>query len=361
MRERLSRRSELFLPLALLIPAWLGSAELATEVAVAYMQARLCTLCAAEAFQRAAAQEIDRRRVRGAWTAAFLTALPLLCAAWFRQKDMAGWWRGGPPASENGMALLAGAALALSRLNEEFLRANGQGGSAALSAFVRALLLAGGVCCGPIWAAGAAALGWAISLAVAAALGGNPLARPNAAALKQTPAAIIRLLPYAVAAEMLLIADYDGGAPWGTAAYLLGMALYGGAGTAFRRTEAESVPLRLGLIAPAAALAAISPLLPAPAAALSAQAGLAAFMGMIVYGAFTARGMLATLAAALACAASWLPARMYEAPVWLTPADTYAAPALAFVALALLWPDARRMFLTRRSRRRTLPSRAALS
>ena len=359
MRERLSRRSELFLPLALLIPAWLGCVELATEVAVAYSQARLCTLCAAEAFRRAAAQEIDPRRVRGAWTAAFLTALPLLCADWILSRDMVGWWRGGPPMSENGMALLAGAALALARLNEEYLRANAQNGSAALSALLRALLLAGGVCCGPVWAAGAAALGWLVSLAVAAALGGAPFARPNVAALKQTPAALVRLLPWMVAAELLLIAGYDG-APWATAGYLLGMALYGCAGTAFRRTEAESVPLRLGLIAPAAALAAISPLLPAPVAALAAQAGIAAFMGMIVYGAFTARGMLATLAAALACVAAWMPARMYEAPAWLAPAAAYAAPALAFGALALLWPDARRMFFVRQARRRPVHSRQML-
>ena len=58
MRMRLSRRSELLVPLALLLPALAGRAETSAAAAAACTLGRLCTLCGAEGFRAAAAQEI---------------------------------------------------------------------------------------------------------------------------------------------------------------------------------------------------------------------------------------------------------------------------------------------------------------
>ena len=66
MRMRLSRRSELFVPLALLLPALAGRARETAALAAAWALGDLCTLCGAKAFHAAAAQEIAPRRVCGA-------------------------------------------------------------------------------------------------------------------------------------------------------------------------------------------------------------------------------------------------------------------------------------------------------
>ena len=81
MKRRLECPAELFVPLALLIPALAGQAGTVAAVAAACALGRLCTSCAAEAFRCAAAQEISPQRVRGAWSGALLATLTLSVAA----------------------------------------------------------------------------------------------------------------------------------------------------------------------------------------------------------------------------------------------------------------------------------------
>ncbi len=342
MRMRLSRRSESFLPLALLIPVALGRAREAVAVCVALALARLCTLCGAEGFARAAAQEVSPRRVRGAWTGALLAGVALGTAAWRWGGGICAWQFARTPETEWWTGIcLTGGLLALARLNEEYLHASAQRESASLSAFVRAVLLAGGVLCGGVWIAGAAALGWLVSLVVAWAVGGCPFAVPNGAALWQMPAACVRALLYPISGLLLLAGFWRRAGAWAAAGYLLGLAMYACAATPFRRSASESGPLHLGLLLPIALLCAAAPFLPAQMRAVPALMAFAAFTGMLTNAAPTLRGALATLALSLSCLSAWLFADI----------AMIAAPLCAAIALALLVPDAREMALRRRARR----------
>ena len=78
MRIRLARRSELFVPLLLLLPALLGRTREVAALAAACALGRLCTLCGAEGFRRAAAGEVSLRRTSGAWTGALLATFLLI-------------------------------------------------------------------------------------------------------------------------------------------------------------------------------------------------------------------------------------------------------------------------------------------
>ena len=198
-----------------------------------------------------------------------------------------------------------GTALPLARLADEHLRAAGQGETAALSALLRAALLAGGAFCGLAWLAGAAAISALVALTLACAVGGNPFAAPNAAAVARQPAAALRALlssPARTFAAGRLLARGRG---WAAAGYLLGQALYDCAATPFRRDRRESAGLHLLLILPAAALCALSPFVPALrcAAALTAFAACA---GLLAYAAPSPRAALSLLALAAACLSPWL-------------------------------------------------------
>ena len=189
--------------------------------------------------------------MRGAWTGALLTALLLSAAACGYGPALWTWLLAAPPDGELWRALwLTGAALPLARLADEHLRAAGQSETAALSAFLRAALLAGGLLCGLGWAAGAAALSAVVALILACAVGGRPAAAPNAAALRAAPAALWRALLYPLPGLLLLAGFWRRGAGWAVAGYLLGLALWDCAATPFRRARGESAPLRLLLVAP---------------------------------------------------------------------------------------------------------------
>ena len=342
MRMRLSRRSELFVPLALLLPALAGRARETAALAAAWALGDLCTLCGAKAFRAAAAQEIAPRRVRGAWTGALLTALLLSAAACGYGPALWTWLLAAPPDGELWRALwLTGAALPLARLADEHLRAAGQSETAALSAFLRAALLAGGLLCGLGWAAGAAALSAVVALILACAVGGRPAAAPNAAALRAAPAALWRALLYPLPGLLLLAGFWRRGAGWAVAGYLLGLALWDCAATPFRRARGESAPLRLLLVAPAAVLCALAPLLPAAAGSVAALTAFAAVAGLIAYAAPSPRGALSGLLLAASCLVFHLLPRF---AIW-------AAPLCALLALAALLPDAREMRLRRRAAR----------
>lgn len=339
MKIRIARRSELFLPIALLIPTALEHASEVTALLASYALARLCTFGAAEAFGRAAAQEMSPKRVRGAWTGALLFSLALCFAAWRWGPAVWMWLLAGEPLPADWQALcLTGAALALSRLNEEHLRANGQGGSAALCALVRALLLAGGAFCGAVWMAGAAVLGFLVSLAVAIAVGGNPFDMPNAIALARMPIATLRALLYPIPALLLLAGFSARSMTWATGGYLLGLAMFQCAASPFRRSQGESGALRIGLLVPGALVCAAAPLMPAEALALPAFAAFAACMGMLLNAAPTWAGVMAALALAASCLANWLP--LVNAAI--------VAPVCAALALAFLYADVREGLRRRR-------------
>ncbi len=341
MRMRLSRRSELLVPLALLLPALVGRAETAAAAAAACTLGRLCTLCGAEGFRAAAAQEISPGRVRGAWTGALFATLLLALAAYFYGPAVWAWLLAAPVARETWLALwLTGTALPLARLADEYLRAAGQGETAALSALLRAALLAGGAFCGLAWLAGAAAISALVALTLACAVGGNPFAAPNAAAVARQPAAALRALLYPLPGLLLLAGFWRAGAGWAAAGYLLGQALYDCAATPFRRDRRESAGLHLLLILPAAALCALLPFVPALrcAAALTAFAACA---GLLAYAAPSPRAALSLLALAAACLSPWLLPRFAG----------WAAPLCAVLALAALLADIRELRLQRRTRR----------
>ena len=112
MRMRLARRSELLTPLALLIPALAGREWEAAALAAACALGRLCTLCGAEGFRRAAAQEVSPSRVRGAWTGALLASLLLALAAYLYGPAVWTWLFAEPPQQGTWTALwCVGAAL----------------------------------------------------------------------------------------------------------------------------------------------------------------------------------------------------------------------------------------------------------
>ena len=100
-----------------------------------------------------------------------------------------------PPQQGTWTALwCVGAALPLARLADEHLRAAGQGETALLSAFLRAVLLAASAFCGLAWMAGAAALCALPAMTLACAVAGRPFAVPNAAAVARMPVAALRAL-----------------------------------------------------------------------------------------------------------------------------------------------------------------------
>ena len=175
---------------------------------------------------------------------------------------------------------------------------------------------------------------------LACAVGGNPFAAPNAAAVARQPAAALRALLYPLPGLLLLAGFWRAGAGWAAAGYLLGQALYDCAATPFRRDRRESAGLHLLLILPAAALCALLPFLPALrcAAALTAFAACA---GLLAYAAPSPRAALSLLALAAACLSPWLLPRFVG----------WAAPLCAVLALAALPADIRELRLQRRARR----------
>ena len=306
MRMRLARRSELLTPLALLIPALAGREWEATALAAACALGRLCTLCGAEGFRRAAAQEVSPSRVRGAWTGALLASLLLALAAYLYGPAVWTWLFAEPPQQGTWTALwCVGAALPLARLADEHLRAAGQGGTALLSAFLRAVLLAASAFCGLAWMAGAAALCALLALTLACAVAGRPFAVPNAAAVARMPVAALRALLCPVPALLLLAGLWRYGSPWAASGYLLATALYACAATPFRRDERESAPARLLFAVPAAVFCALAPFA-AFARPLAALTAFAALTGLSVFAAFAPRALLSALLLLAACLLTWL-------------------------------------------------------
>ena len=342
MRMRLARRSELLTPLALLIPALAGREWEATALAAACALGRLCTLCGADGFRRAAAQEVSPSRVRGAWTGALLASLLLALAAYLYGPAVWTWLLAAPPQQGTWTALwCVGAALPLARLADEHLRAAGQGETALLSAFLRAVLLAASAFCGLAWMASAAALCALLAMTLACAVAGRPFAVPNAAAVARMPVAALRALLCPVPALLLLAGLKRYGSPWAVSGYLLATALYACAATPFRRDERESAPARLLFAVPAAVFCALAPFA-AFARPLAALTAFAALTGLSVFAAFTPRALLSALLLLAACLLTWL----------LPAAAPFAAPLCALLALVALLPDMREALLRRRAARR---------
>ena len=130
MKRRLECPAELFVPLALLIPALAGQAGTVAAVAAACALGRLCTSCAAEAFRCAAAQEISPQRVRGAWSGALLATLTLSVAALSYVPRAWAWLLAKPLAQGTWLALWGiGTCLPIARLADGHLRAVGEGGN----------------------------------------------------------------------------------------------------------------------------------------------------------------------------------------------------------------------------------------
>ena len=342
MRIRLARRSELFVPLLLLLPALLGRTREVAALAAACALGRLCTLCGAEGFRRAAAGEVSSRRTSGAWTGALLATFLLIAVFGLAAPSVWAWLLAAPPPRDVWRSLwVIGATLPLARLADEDLRAAGQGETAALSAFLRALLLTGAAFCGLDWMAGAAALSAFVAMGMAAAVGRAILSAPNAAAIVRMPAATLRALLYPLSGLLLLAGFWRRGAQGALAGYLLGLGLLQCAATPFRRDRAESAPLRLLLAVPAAAMSALSPL-GAQWMAAAALAVFAALIGLAVYAAPTPRLLPTALLLIAACLlALFRPALA-----------AWAAPLCALLSLLPLLPDAREMLLRLRARRR---------
>ncbi len=331
MRMRLERRGEIYLPLALLIPAALGRAAGVLLLLAAYLLARLATLCASEAFCAAAAGEISARRVRGQAATALLATVFLGTAAWRFGPAPIAWLFAGPVDGKQWNLLCgAGVLMALSRLNIGFLRAGGQEGSAEMCEFLAALAIAASLLMGgPIWWLGAAAFGALLSAAIAVAVGGWPFGLPRAKVLFNLPGAALRHLLYPLPGLLLTAGFLRAKAPFALEGYLLGLAAFGLTASPFRRTEGESPSLHLLLIAPAAALSIAAAFVP-PLRAPSMLLAFAALCAMVRSAAPTWRA--AAMSALLVAAFSPMP--------WM------AAP-----AIPLLWPDARLARLRRRRKR----------
>lgn len=343
MRMRLSRRSELFLPLALLIPTALGRAREALMLATAWALMRLCTLCGAEAFGRAAAAELSARRVRSAWTGALLTSVVLGVAAWAAApRAYEALFSRPPDATRMTQWLCAGWALAVEKLCEERLRADGQRGSAAVCALLCAALMSASLLCGgAAWQAGAALVALGVALTVALGVGEKALAAPNAAALLRAPLASVRALVYPLGGLVLVACALDVEAAQAgaqealaVAGYFLGLGAWKCAASTYRRTPQESPGARLGLFLPAALLCGVAPWLGARTAALFLAA--AAVCAALIYTAGT-RTWLAALALSCSCALLWTP--------W-----PWTAGAAALVTALTLAGDFRLCWLRRRAR-----------
>lgn len=340
MRIRLTRTAELLLPGAMLLCALLGRAEQALMCLAACMLGRLCTLCGAEGVRRAAGEVVSPARLRGAWTGAASFAVVAGIAAYLWGDAAWTWLFSAPPDAQLWAAGCAvGLCEALARLSEEHMYCAGQCGSAALSAFVRSALLAGGVLSGAVWAAGAAALGLIASLAVALGAAGSPLARPNAAALRRMPMAALRALLFPVPGLLAAAGFARTSATWAAAGYLIALGAYQCAAAPLRRSREESHGARAMLVVPAALACAAAPFLGEGMRAVATLTTFAAALGIAVYVAPTARGAGMALCLAAACVLL----RLDYGP--------FIAPALAACALALLTPDVHEAILRARARR----------
>ena len=194
------------------------------------------------------------------------------------------WLLAKPLAQGTWLALWGiGTCLPIARLADGHLRAVGEGETAALSAFLRAILLAAGAFCGLQWAARAAAVAAVVALVLACTVGGSPLARPNAAAIACAPTAMWRALSYPLPALLLVAGFWQRGAGWAVAGYLLGMAAYTCVATPFRRQGRENASLHMALVVPAAIVCAAAPFMPAQTRAVAAHMAFAAPMGLAAY------------------------------------------------------------------------------
>lgn len=168
MRMRLSRRSELFLPLALLIPVCAGKGAggggcvrgaRACTALHALRCGGLCARCGAGGFATARARRLDGRFAGGTGIGHSGMALGR------RHMRMAVCPDAGNRMVDGHMPhrRAAGAGKAQRGIPARQRTA----GKRVPERLVRAALLAGGVLCGGVWIAGAAALGWLVSLVVA--------------------------------------------------------------------------------------------------------------------------------------------------------------------------------------------------
>jgi len=342
MQMRLTRRSESYLPMALLLPALLGRAADVLALLAAYMLMRLATLAASDAFRRAAAGEVSNRRVRAhASTALFLT-LALGAAAWRWGPVAWEWLFAAPPAAREWNYLsAAGGLMALSRFNGEHLRARAQDASAELLDFLSAAMLSAALVSGEmLWLAAAAALGALLSSVIAVSVGGWPLGLPSVRLLLHAPATAARSLLYPLPGLLLAAGFLRGGVPHAAGGYLLGLAAFGCAASTFRRTKDESAGLNLWLMLPAAAMSVAAFWFP-EARAAATLLSMASLSAMAVNAALSPRTLAAMLLAAAACASLYLGAD------WAR----WAAVGTAALLTAALLPDMGRLRLQNRARR----------
>jgi len=343
MRIRLTRRSESYLPLALILPALLGRGPGVLALLASYMLMWLSTLSAADAFRRVAANELSHRRVRAhASTALFLT-LALSAAAWRWGPAAWTWLFAAPPgAREWNYLCAAGGLMALSRLNGEHLRARAQDASAELLDFLSAAMLSAALVSGEmLWLAAAAALGALLSSVIAVSVGGWPLGLPSGKLLLHAPVAAARSLLYPLPGLLLAAGFLRAGAPHAAEGYLLGLAAFGCARSTFRRTPDESAGLNLWLMLPAAALSAAAHWFP-EARAAATLCSMAALCAMAVNAALSPRSLASMLLTAAACAS------LHLGTDWAR----WAGVGAAALTVAALLPDMRLVGLRRRARRR---------
>ena len=282
---RLFRAADAFLPLALLIASLRPSAADPTLLLLlSYGLTALLSLASGRALRIAFAVQPSIRSVRGSVKTALIlqTGAGLLAGLFvyiyttrFGLPAQLGEIARESRAAARFLAIVgAGYLLNIEHTFYEYMYATGDGGSAALSRGITAVLTAGGLMIaesgGALWLPGAAAVSALVACVTALAIGGRLKGSLNAGVVRCAPRALVQtfLYPLAAAAILLLVPSARA-----LPAALAGLVLWEICRTPFRRSHLESGAFRRNLlillaVSAAAAAAGFIPGVPAAAAEL---------------------------------------------------------------------------------------------
>lgn len=241
-QPRLARVPDIFLPAALALSAGPEPAG-ALSLYVAALAVAACSLFASRSARLAFARQPAIRSVRGSVKVALLLTLlggAILCVLWAALFKA---WRPDAP-----VWIAAGCFLNIEHIFYEYMYAIGDRRSASLSRGLTALFALTGVLLAqtqPAFLVVMTGLAALVSAVVSLVMGDGARGKPNAAVLRLSPRAAVQTLLYPTAAAALVFFAHLDARP---SAFFVGLTLFEGCRTPFRRSPQEARSLHRTLM-----------------------------------------------------------------------------------------------------------------
>jgi len=363
MKTRLFNPADGLFPLALAICSICGHPADASFLLGGYFLTKLCSLCPTLAFSRCAADELSQTRLRGLFTGSLIivvlgTALSLLAARWINPGWIHAWNKLFPEEfalTPNYLVcwVCAGGLIHIEQLFSRWQDVNSSRGYGLISELVCALLVGTALMCGAehtaVYVLVAAGIGAVVSM-ISAFTAGNWLGKPRLHAVLQGPAALEKRIFYPLLCLTVFfffrktqLSDAFRG--WMFSGFLLGLSLYYGCGSRFRRDEAETPLFATAVCVLSAVVTVVCAALChayAPIAGLHSMLCLAFSAMLMMYAHANALRLLSAMAILISAAPIYWAAGGKALGLVLNPQlGTIIAIALAGVALALAIGDIR--------------------